>query len=100
MTHNEKSFLEKFDNGEEFTEEELRDLTWQFAEEEIIYGENGRWTREVTTIFKIDDRYFALEWEEGLTEFQENGFYDQPYEVVLELKTEVITKKIWNKKEA
>ncbi|MCM1259647.1 MAG: hypothetical protein NC182_01725 [Prevotella sp.] len=100
MTYNEKRFLEKFDNGEEFTEEELSDLTWQFAEEETIYGENGSWTREATTIFKIDDRYFALEWEEGLTECQENEFYDQPYEVVLELKTEVITKKIWNKKEA
>lgn len=26
-------------------------------------------------------RYFSIYWEEGLTEYQENEFYDQPEEV-------------------
>lgn len=76
-----KEFLIKYDNGEEFTEEELSDLRWEFVEVDTQYGENHRWNRPVTTIFRVKDRLFALDWWEGLTEGQENEFYDQPYEV-------------------
>ena len=46
-----------------------------------IFGENHRWNIPATTIFKVEDRLFALDWWEGLTEHQENEFYEQPYEV-------------------
>lgn len=77
----EKEFLAKYDNGEKFTEEELSDLRWEFVEVDTQYGENHRWNRPATTIFRVEDRLFALDWWQGLTEMQENEFYDQPYEV-------------------
>lgn len=76
-----KEFLTRYDNGEKFTEEELSDLRWEFVEVDTQYGENHRWNRPATTIFRVEDRLFALDWWQGLTEMQENEFYDQPYEV-------------------
>lgn len=81
-------FLERFDKGETFTESELNSLRWEFHEVETIYGENRRWSRGAQTIFEVHGRLFALDWEEGLTENQENEFFDQPYEV--EKRTKVI----------
>ena len=76
----EKELLEKIENGEELTEGELSDLVWdyEFERKDI---DKGRWVTYVKTIVKLCDRYFAIEWEEGLTELQENGFFEQPYEV-------------------
>lgn len=88
----EKEFLAKYDNGEKFTEEELSDLRWEFVEVDTQYGENHRWNRPATTIFRVEDRLFALDWWEGLTEMQEHEFYDQPYEVKEVKKMVEITK--------
>ena len=44
-------------------------------------GDSGRWTKHKTTIFKVNNDLWCVEWEEGLTECQENEFYDQPYKV-------------------
>lgn len=88
----EKEFLVKYDNGVEFTEEELSDLRWEFVEVDTQYGENHRWNRPATTIFRVEDRLFALDWWQGLTEIQENEFYDQPYEVKAVKKVVEITK--------
>lgn len=44
-------------------------------------GDSGRWTKHKTTIFKVNNDLWCVEWEEGLTEYQENEFYDQPYKV-------------------
>lgn len=69
--------LRKIDSGEELTEYELDELRYG----DRIKEDEGRWTRTVTSIFELCGRYFALEWEEGLTEMQENEFNNQPYEV-------------------
>ena len=86
----EQEFLKRFDNGEEFDEEELREI----VKEEIfdivdtqLDNELHRWTRTVTTVFEIEGRLFALEWEQGLTEECEDEFYNQPYEVEKKEKT-------------
>lgn len=47
-------------------------------------GENRRWTRSVLTVVNIDGTNYAIDWEEGLTESQENMFYNQPYKVKVE----------------
>ena len=78
--------LNKFDKGEQFTEKELRDIRWSFKEIDTSYGENRRWSRSARTILEIGDRYFALDWEEGLTEYQEDEFYNQPIELLEFLK--------------
>lgn len=69
----------------ELTEFELSHIAYDdFEGAEIIdniIGENNRWTRSMTTIFKYEDKLYALNWEQGLTEYQCNEFYCQPYEV-------------------
>lgn len=95
---NEIELLNKIDNGIELSEKELKMLVWEY-EIDASYGENRRWSRSVTTIVQLGDRYFAIEWEEGLTEMQENEFYEQPYEVEKTEKTVVVTEWKAKKKE-
>lgn len=78
-------FLAAYDDGYEFNEDKIRKLAWgdigfgkMITQEE---GDIGRWNQYMTTILKVKDRYFAVGWESGLTECQEN-YYDGPiYEV-------------------
>lgn len=79
--HYDEYILNKIDSNIPLDEQELENLTWRFDEVEKICEENRRWSRSVRSIIKIGDRYFALDWEEGLTELQDNEFYNQPIEV-------------------
>ena len=88
---------EKIYNGEHLTEQELMDAAECCEEVCTTYGENRRWTRSARTIIKVKDKLFCIEWEQGLTEIQENEYYNQPYEV--EEKTRVIEKKYYVRKE-
>lgn len=75
-----KKLLEKIDSGEKLTENELKTLVSEY-EVKSEYGDNERWTRPVDTISTLGGRFFKTFWHEGLTEYQENEFYDQPVEV-------------------
>lgn len=83
-------YLNKIDNKEELTERELLDMAYGF-DIENEYGENRRWSRWVKTICKLNDRYFSIEWDQGLTEMQPDECYDQPIEVELHEWDEVKT---------
>ena len=74
-------FLQKYDNGQKFSEEELSDMLWSFNIVDRIVGEDHRWQREMTTVFDISGRFFKLDWMKGLTENQESDFWKQPQEV-------------------
>lgn len=92
---NSDIFREKLLN-KSFTEEELEDLAWcdVDADVEMITqeaGEQHRWTQDVSTIFEFEGKYYSLDWDKGLTECQENGFYTQPYQVEKEVKTIEVT---------
>lgn len=39
---------------------------------EEIEGDTGRWMRMMTSIVEHEGRFFAVEWQSGLTEIQEN----------------------------
>lgn len=93
-THFEEIMVNKIQNGEKLTEKELREVV-QGYEIESDYGENRRWTRGVTSIVKLCDKYFSVDWEEGLTEYQENEFYEQPYEVEKYTYEKTITVTEW-----
>lgn len=78
-------FLAVYDNGDKFTEKEIKLLAYsdtnfsKMVEQEE--GDSGRWNQYMTTIIKVKDRYFGVGWQAGLTEYQEN-IYDGPvYEV-------------------
>ena len=72
-------FIEAFDSGVEINEQTL--LNYAYSGEVIEEGENRRWSRPVTSIAKINGRYFKILWEEGLTEYQDNSVWDAPIEV-------------------
>lgn len=86
--------VSKIDAGENLTERELDEF--HSYGNDIEYGENRRWNRTVTTEVEYKGRFFIIIWEEGLTECQENEFYNQPYEVekVTETQTILVTKYI------
>lgn len=99
-----KEFESKLKN-KTFTEEELQELVQDYLftsqgdriEYEIIDtiydDELNRWSRNVQTIIKYKNKYYSILWEQGLTEYQDNGFYEQPYEVIK--KTKVIEQDYW-----
>lgn len=80
-----------------FTAREVEDLVWNGIE--TIEGENRRWSRTNITIVKIDEKFYQLEWEEGLTEMQENRFDDQEADEVIQVEETVVVKKWKIKKE-
>lgn len=100
--------IEEFESklkNKTFTEEELQELVQDYLftnqgdriEYEIIDtiydDELNRWSRNVQTIIKYKNKYYSILWEEGLIEYQDNGFYEQPYEVIK--KTKVIEQDYW-----
>lgn len=95
--HFDKVMIEKIDKGEKLTEKVLRTLVLD-NEIESKYGENNRWTRSVFTVIELCGRYFGIAWEEGLTECQEDEFYEQPYEVEKKTYEKTITVTEWLKK--
>lgn len=85
--------LSKIDAGEALTEKEIRTLVLcGYAVEEIEHSV-GRWERQVSSIVEIKDRYFSIDWSEGLTEIQENSFDDFYPEEVESYEETVVVKK-------
>ena len=83
----ELELLAKIDNKEKLTESEISDLVCE-CEGEVKYGQNRRWSRSATTISKLGDRYFRIEWKNGLTE-------NQPIEVELKEYEKIVKVKEW-----
>lgn len=47
----------------------------------IVEGNESRWTRAMDTIIKVGKDYWDIPWERGLTEYQENEYWEQPFRV-------------------
>lgn len=88
-------FLNRYDAGDHFSSEELEEMIFDCDKVEEHRGDCHRWTQSVTTIFKVEDRYFRIYWQRGLTEYQENEYYNQPEEVVLHEYEKVVHVKEW-----
>lgn len=85
--------LRKIDAGEALTEKEIRTLVLcGYAVEEIEHSV-WRWERQVSSIVEIKNRYFSIDWSEGLTEIQENSFNDFYPEEVESYEETVVVKK-------
>lgn len=79
-----KTLKEKmYDGFQEFSERELMDLIDE-AKELIKDPDAGRWTQDVEAIIEVKDKLFCIDFRQGLTEYQENEYDNQPYEVVEE----------------
>lgn len=70
----EKELLDYIDTENYFNEKELLYLMDSGYEKETTYGENRRWSRSAYTILEIGGRFFGFDWEQGLTENQEDYF--------------------------
>lgn len=76
--------LQRVYNGKQnFTESELAYLAYEYARFDFIKGDDRRWSSYCQTILKIEDRYFLIGFDQGLTENQEDYFDSQPIEVEL-----------------
>ena len=84
----------KLKSGEELDESELKTLVFDGVEVDRIEGDSGRWTQHVQSILDIDGDLWAISWQRGLTECQDNEFYNQPYKVVKQEKQIVVTEYI------
>lgn len=58
-------------------------------------GDCGRWTQDMETIIQVGNDLWAIPWDQGLTECQENEFWEQPYRV--ERKERVVTQVYYEK---
>lgn len=61
----------------------------QYTEE--IEGQCGRWMRRMATIVNIDDHYYRIIWNKGLTEAIEDEYYEDDYPEV-EPHTKIIAR--------
>ena len=75
----EDIMYDKITEGIDLTERELRELRYSQCAE--IEGDKSRWSVYTQSIIKLRDKYFSIDWDQGLTEIQEDEFYNQPYEV-------------------
>lgn len=73
--------IEKLKNGEELSEKEIKKLVYEGNFVDEIEGDDYRWQRDVQTIIDIDGQLYAVDWLMGLTECQENDFFNQPSKV-------------------
>ena len=86
-----EEFLQRYNSGSgkpNFTKDEIKKMAYgEFCNEFGNYvttaeGKTHRWYQEVETIFEVEGRLFAVSWDRGLTEQQENDFDDaEVYEV-------------------
>ena len=76
----EDIMCDKIDAGIDLTEKELKELVFDYSFTEFE-GDRGRWSVHTQSIIFINNRHFAIDWQKGLTEMQENEFYNQPYAV-------------------
>ena len=90
----ESKDLELLNSNSKLSEQEISDLICNY-EIERIKGDNSRWSRNIVSIIKLKDKYFKVCWEEGLTEYQENSYIYQPYEVKLQEKEVKIIQRNW-----
>lgn len=106
--------LNKILTHQQLTEEEVRSIcrpgSWDTVIEidfryhildEFYDGVKRRWTIPVKVIFSVFDAYgsercFSLEYDEALTELQEDFFYEQ---VAVEVERKYITTQVWVRKQ-
>lgn len=95
-----KEFFARYDAGENFNGRELEDIFYlEFDEDEsdtcyIVeeeYDEPLRWVRPHTRWVSINERFFELNADEGLTELQDTEYWRQPQEVSYQQVTRTIT---------
>ena len=71
---------DKITAGIDLTESELKGLACEFPFYEIEKDRDS-FTVDTQSIVKLRDKYFAINWQQGLEDFEDSKFGAQPYEV-------------------
>lgn len=78
----------KIANSEKLNKYERKMCAWgevgKYVDEQE--GEEHRWVKDMSTIFDIGGQLYCINWQQGLTEMQENEYFNQPYKVRREEK--------------
>lgn len=88
----EKSIEEKLEDGDYLTEDEIEQLCWDYPCAYQEEDDSGRWTTFMVTVVEVNGKLYAINWQKGLTEYQENSYDEQPYECELVEEEVTITK--------
>src|SRR5699024_10646486 len=87
IIENRLSPEDKMAQGRKLSESDIREMYYDREEVYEVEGEESRWSRSMTTVVKgLDGYQYAIDWERGLTESQEDSYYCQPRKVKLEEK--------------
>lgn len=87
IIENRLSPEDKMAQGRKLSESDIREMYYDREEVYEVEGEESRWSRSMTTVVKgLDGYQYAIDWERGLTESQEDSYYNQPRKVKLEEK--------------
>lgn len=101
----QQEVLTKLYAGQELNKYDIKFLLWEIAVHvDTIEGESHRWTRDVSTIVHLPETpdsntysevLWCIDYEKGLTENQEDEYFQQPYRV--EARTKTITKTVYER---
>lgn len=98
LNHVEEILVGKIDAGEQLSESEIEDFVDELPHFHEIQGEDGRWTRSVTSYLRTSTgRFFRVNWSHGLTESQMDSYWEQPMEVTMSERerTVVVLERTW-----
>lgn len=93
----EQEIINKIKNKEKLTESEIKEILWNFEQVWEEEGDDHRWTRDMSTVVKVADNFIRIDWSRGLTECQENEYWEQPYFVKQHKYTKTIEVEEWEK---
>lgn len=85
--------IKKLNNNEVLTEEEREFCVYSLSFKEEV-GQPIRWLTPIRSIFNLDGRLWAIDWSRGNTEYQENSFFADPFEVQAVEKVIIVTEYI------
>lgn len=86
----EQIMADKIARKEDLTEEELKTLVWEY-QVDIQEKDSGRWTKHMRSIVELCGDLYSINFEQGLTECQENEYPYQPVKVKKVEITKTIT---------
>lgn len=90
----EEELLKKVKNDVdiyEYTEDELDSMIYDFCIDESAIAD-GRWSVHTQAVFELGDETFAIDYDKGKTEYQENEFLEKPYKVKKETEVIIVEK--------
>lgn len=74
--YNYDELMERALSGEKLEEREWEFLVWNGKEVDRVEYENRRWTKRVDAIIKWRDKFYAIRYDEALTESQEDDYFN------------------------